>query len=240
MAARQCIADLAPSLFAAIPQRRQKQQTVQSALLNQAWIADIQGYLSADIITDYIQLWDLLDEVQLQQVDDTHKWRFDTSGQYSAKSAYGNLFLGATLFQPYERIWKSWAPPKCKLFMWLAAHKRCWTSDHLARRGLPHPEHCPLCVQEDETLNHLLVSCVFTRQFWYMVLRQVGLHSLAPQPTDMIYDEWWEKASRATSGITKEGLNSLIILGAWTIWNHMNKCVFEGASPNMVESLILW
>jgi hypothetical protein len=114
----QCIADLAPSLFAAIPQRRLKQRTVQSALLNQAWITDIQGNLSADIIADYIQLWDLLDEVQLQQeVDDTHKWRFDTSGQYSAKSAYGNLFLGATLFQPYERIWKSWVPPKCKLFM---------------------------------------------------------------------------------------------------------------------------
>jgi hypothetical protein len=37
--------------------------------------------------------------VQLQQeVGDTHKWRFDTSGQHSAKSAYGNLFLGATLF----------------------------------------------------------------------------------------------------------------------------------------------
>jgi hypothetical protein len=41
----QCIADLAPSLFAAIPQRRRKQQTVQSALHNQAWIIDIQGSL---------------------------------------------------------------------------------------------------------------------------------------------------------------------------------------------------
>jgi hypothetical protein len=123
------------------------------------------------------------------------------------------MFLDATLFHPYERIWKSWAPPRCKLFMWLVAHKRCWTSDRLARRGLPHPEHCPLCDQEDETLDHLLVSCVFTRQFWYMILRQVGLHSLAPQPTYLIFDEWWEKASRATSGITKEGLNSLIILG---------------------------
>jgi hypothetical protein len=227
-------------LFAAIPQRRWEQRTIQSALLNQAWIADIQGSLSVDIITDYIQLWDLLDEVQLQQeVGDTHKWRFDTSGQHSAKSAYGNLFLGATLFQPYERIWKTWAPPKCKLFIWLAAHKRCWTLNRLARRGLPHPEHCPLCDQEDETLDHLLVSCVFTRKFWYMVLRQVGLHSLAPQPIDLIFDEWWEKASMATSGLTKGGLNSLIILGAWTIWNHKNKCVFEGASPNMVESLTL-
>jgi hypothetical protein len=72
-----------------------------------------------------------------------------------------------------------------------------------------------------------------------MVLRQVGLHSLAPQPTNLISDEWWEKASMATSGLTKRGLNSLIILGAWTIWNHRNKCAFERASPNMVESLTL-
>jgi hypothetical protein len=45
--------------------------------------------------------------------------------------------------------------------------------------------------------------------------------------------------SLATSGSTRRGLNSLIILGAWTIWNHRNKCVFDGASPSMVEILIL-
>jgi hypothetical protein len=50
----------------------------------------------------------------------------------------------------------------------------------LARRGLPHPKKCPLCDQEDETMDHLLVSCIFARQFWYLLLRQVGLHSLAP------------------------------------------------------------
>jgi hypothetical protein len=123
--------------------------------------------------------------------------------------------------------------------MWLATHKRCWTSDQLVRRGLPHPEHCPLCDQEDETLDHLLVSCVFTRQFWYTVLQQVGLQSLAPQQTDLVFDEWWEKTNMAASGITKRGLNSLVILGAWTIWNHRNKCVFDGINPNMAEALIL-
>jgi hypothetical protein len=38
---------------------------------------------------------------------------------------------------------------------------------------------CPLCDQEDETMNHLLISCVFTRIFWYMLLRKFGLHALA-------------------------------------------------------------
>jgi hypothetical protein len=45
--------------------------------------------------------------------------------------------------------------------------------------------------------------------------------------------------SLATSGLTRRGLNSLIILGGWTIWNHCNRCVFDGASPSMVEILIL-
>jgi hypothetical protein len=145
--------------------------------------------------------------------------------------------MGATLFKPCERIWKSWAPPKCRFFLWLAAHKHCWTADRLARRGLPHPDKCPFCDQEDESIDHLLISCVFSRQVWYYVLRQVGLHSLAPQPTDLVFDDWWEKATATTSGMSKKGLNSLIILGAWAIWNHRNRCVFDHARPSMVEVL---
>jgi hypothetical protein len=70
-------------------------------------------------------------------------------------------------------------------------------------------------------------------------LRQVSLHLLAPQPTDYLFDDWWEKVGMATSGLTRRGLNSLIILGAWTIWNHRNKCVFYGANPSMMKILIL-
>jgi len=56
----------------------------------------------------------------------------------------------------------------------------------------------------------------------------VGLHSLSPQPTDNSFDEWWERASNAVSGMVKEGLNSLIILGAWTLWNHKKSlCLME-------------
>jgi hypothetical protein len=147
--------------------------------------------------------------------------------------------MGATLFKPCDRIWKTWAPPKCRIFLWLGSHKCCWTADRIERCGLPRPEKCPLCDQEDEDIDHLLVSCVFARQFWYHLLRQAGFHLLAPQPTDYLFDDWWEKVSLATSGLTRRGLNSLIILGAWTIWNHRNKCVFDGASPSMVEILIL-
>lgn len=50
----QCIADLAPRLFAAIPKRRVKKRTVQDALSNRSWILDIQGARTVGVIVDFI------------------------------------------------------------------------------------------------------------------------------------------------------------------------------------------
>jgi len=65
-------------------------------------------------------------------------------------------------------------------FMWLVAHDRYWAVDRLAKQGLPHPEQCPLCDQEEETINHLLVSCVFTRKFWFSLLQTLWYPSFFP------------------------------------------------------------
>jgi hypothetical protein len=135
-----CIEELAPCLFAAIPKRRTKQRMVKEALTNRAWIADIKGALTVGVIMDYLHLWDLVSATVLQpESEDKHIWRLSSNGQYSAKSAYEGFFLGATPFTPWELIWKTWAPPKCRFFMWLVAHKKCWTADRLAHRGLPCP-----------------------------------------------------------------------------------------------------
>ena len=126
----------------------------------------------------YLDLWDTLTEVELQDgASDKHIWRLSSSGVYIAKSACDALFEGAISFAPYERIWKSWAPPMCCFFMWLTAHNRCWTAlDRLARRGLTHTDRCLLCDQE-ENIQHLHV---FARQFWFELLQIVGLAALAP------------------------------------------------------------
>ena len=35
------------------------------------------------------------------------------------------------------------------------------------KKGLSHPAACPLCDQAEETADHLLVVCVFSRQVWF-------------------------------------------------------------------------
>jgi hypothetical protein len=119
--------------------------------------------------------------------------------------------------------------------MWLVAHGRCWTTNRLTKKGLPHPQKCLLCDQE-ETLNHLLVSCVFSREDWFHIMRSVRLQQLAPSHENSSFEDWWEGVTTvpvgpAYKGLHK-GLNSLIILGAWAIWNHRNRCVFNGVQPS--------
>jgi hypothetical protein len=91
---------------------------VLEALTEEKWIEDIQGEICMTALIEYLDLWDITNFVELNEnVPDKHIWGLSSSGQYITKSAYVTLFQGAVSFEPYEKIWKSWAPPKCRFFM---------------------------------------------------------------------------------------------------------------------------
>jgi hypothetical protein len=139
--------------------RIHKTRTVAEAFDNETWLQDVRdgGGLSWHGIREFLWLWDCLLDITLNDKEDSHIWTLDAtdaSGCYSSKSAYKAFFNGPVTFEPWRRLSKTQTPTKCKFFLWLAIHDRCWTADRLAKRGLSHPDKCPLCDQEDEIAKH--------------------------------------------------------------------------------------
>lgn len=66
----------------------------------------------------------------------------------------------------WSKIWllKHW--PKINIFLWLVAHGSILTWDNLTKRGFIGLSICPLCLEEAETMNHLLNICPFSTQVW--------------------------------------------------------------------------
>lgn len=172
----QSIEDLAPTLMSFVRRRGWQTRTVQDAIQNNSWTRDISGGLSVLAVWQMIQLGEALAQLTLDANEkDQHCWLPESSGHFTSKSAYERFHTGAIAFEPYRRIWRTWAPLKAKVFLWLASWRRCWTADRLQRRGLPHPQACPLCDQDQETIDHVLLGCIFAREIWFNVLRWIGL-----------------------------------------------------------------
>lgn len=162
------IVNLAPMLVQFVQKRTLHRRTVREAMTDLCRINDIRGTIPNRAFYEFILLWDALQGVHLDDgVQDQHRWTATATGSYSSKSAYNRYMAGTIGFESATRIWKTWVPPRCKFFLWLASLNRCWTADRLAKRGMEHPDRCKLCDQEEETIQHILVGCVFSREVWF-------------------------------------------------------------------------
>ena len=122
-------------------------------------------------------------------------------------------------------------PSNYKFFAWLALRDRCWTLDRLARRGLPHQDACPFCGQEEETINHVLLTCVFSRAVWAVICEALGRMQWAPTAQDTL--DVWLRDKQGPNNLRRKDLHTIFILTIWELWKHRNAAVFEGASPSM-------
>ena len=111
-----------------------KTRMVEEALDNRVWIKDIRGGLSLNGLmssTNFgMHFWILPLQVSVISISG--------SSSFSSKTAYKAFFYGSIQFEPWCRLWKSWAPAKCKMFLWFAIKNKCGIVDQLTKRGLPH------------------------------------------------------------------------------------------------------
>ena len=63
--------------------------------------------------------------------------------------------------------------------------------------------------------------------------------NLSPDNASCSLDDWWSRAVEKIPRDLQSGFNSLVILGAWSLWRHRNDCVFNGVRPNISTIMIM-
>jgi hypothetical protein len=126
---------------------------------------------NADQMAELIELWSLIQDVQLGQSEDEIMWSWTANGAYSAKSAYKVQFRGSYCTYNCSAIWKAKAEGKHRVFAWLLIQNKILTADDLMIRNLPCNPICTLCDQAKETAGHLCLHCVYAREVWDHVSR---------------------------------------------------------------------
>ncbi|TVU42251.1 hypothetical protein EJB05_08645, partial [Eragrostis curvula] len=173
-------------------------------------------------------------------------WKWSSDGNYNTAFAYKAFFHGQEIMRGGKELWKAKAPLKHKFFFWLALYKRCWTSQRLQRHNLPNHGNCALCDQEEESIDHLVLGCVYSKECWFKLLRPSGYQQLMPRSNAELVD-WWLLSRKKVAKTARKGFDSLVMLTVWTIWCERNKRIFNNVSrlqaaviENIREEATLW
>lgn len=182
--------------------------------------------MDMETIQEYLHLWPRVSGIELlQDTHDSIRWAWEPTGCYSVSSAYGSKFVRREVATYTDFVSKQRAPQQCQFFSWLAMRNRCWTSDRLARRGLPHQDSCPLRNQHDESIDHLIELCVRQAN---LIWDSFGEPDKAPAIDDTLV-EWCNTRTCATCPL--RDLRTIITLTLWAFWKHRNAVVFDGVTP---------
>jgi hypothetical protein len=159
--------------------------------------------------------------------EDRFRWKWTADGQFSTASAYRAFFIGQHAVPGAKVLTKARAPGRCKFFIWLALHDRCWTGARRKRHNLQDKDNGTFCDQHSETISHLLSTCVLAKEVWFTVLRRCSLQRLTPTGTLQDFFDWWLSSRKQIRKEGRKAFDSLLILVAWSIWKERNQHVFQ-------------
>jgi hypothetical protein len=175
-----------------------------------------------------------LQDVVLQLLQaDRFVWKWSSDGKYSASSAYRAFFNGSAALLGAREIWQTKVPPKVKFFFWLVLHQRLWTAERRKRHDLQDDDDCALCGQAPESIEHLFLGCVFTRELWFKLLAPVGLQVLVPWSDERIGD-WWMQQRGRFHYQSRPIFDCLVMLLCWCVWKERNRRTFD----NILSSIV--
>lgn len=164
-------------------------------------------------------------------------WPYAKSGLFSVKSGYQvlkqnvqeSVLYPSTSRSASENTWKivwgSKVPQKIKMFMWRVCLNILPVRENLRKKKVVPNAICPICQKEQETIEHALLLCSWTRPVWFGSQVQC-----TPDPRNVTSIVNWLEDSilrlQNNPDFFQFGL-TVVFTTLWQIWKSRNAVVFE-------------
>ncbi|XP_058068618.1 uncharacterized protein LOC131217673 [Magnolia sinica] len=159
------------------------------------------------------------------------RWLKDKSGKFSVKSLYRfinedgeDAEIAATTY-----VWQYGAPLKAAVFGWLVGRNKVLTIDNLSTVLL---NACPLCMQDEESVNHMFLHSSFAREVWDLFFQLSGVLLVLPGSIDDFLLSW-HGGGTGKSEKRSRRLSCLAVL--WPLWLERNSQVFKNKSERTIN-----
>ncbi|KAL4319432.1 hypothetical protein GQ457_18G015740 [Hibiscus cannabinus] len=158
--------------------------------------------------------------------EDQPFWRWESNGQFSARSAYGYLISDATngIDMIWKKIWKLKVPHRVRLFAWLVWHERLLTNVERVRHHMTTSAHCEICGCRREDMDHVLRLCTAAREVWGKIVPIAERDRFFR----VAHREWLRtNLFDVSSTVGDEDWHVRFIITCWLLWKRRCCFVFE-------------
>lgn len=176
------------------------------------------------------------------QGEDSLWWPFSKSGEFSVKSGYfqskrqeikdttgPSTSVGVSPFV-WKEIWDVKVPQKIKFFLWKLCHNALPVGQNLCKKRIKNSPLCQLCEKEEESIEHMLLFCEWTRVVWFGLQVQC-----VPSRTSVTsIHQWLGKMFTEFDKLQdfKVYAKMSLCCALWSIWKGRNQAIFDSKMPN--------
>ena len=147
-----------PSLFALFVDKEAQVADIWDPLAKGGWNPCFSRAFNDWEVEEVERFLEQLHEKRLHgDVDDMVFWTETRSGKFSVKSLYLALEAGCPSLFPSSCIWNVWVQAKISFFVWEATWGKTLTLDLIQKRGWALTNRCFMCLEKEETIDHLLL-----------------------------------------------------------------------------------
>jgi hypothetical protein len=220
------LADVYPALFSHCTNR----EASVSEVLEHGLHSDLVPRLSTQAAWELLRVQEIIAGASLSDQPDRrrspfikHNDCFDSGAIYHLLKARGQPADARATF-----VWRSVAPPRVQMFMWLLTQRRIQCRTVLQRKNILPDATCEVCNELDESPEHIMGGCTISRELW----ERLGLTEMTTTALTDIHH------LNPPAGIPSTEFLAFLALACWQLWKTRNAAIFRNEMHNLDQVLL--